>query len=158
MANRRKTLKAWDAINGAEGRCIATIDGNVEDMIYVKDIEAKVEKEKSEIKVLGQTGTKHKANGWKGKGSMTMYYATTLFRKMMVKYMDEGVDTYFDLLIENEDPSSDIGKQTIILKQVNLDGIDIAKLDIDSKELDEELDFTFNGGEIRNEFGQVVGE
>ena len=72
--------------------------------------------------------------------------------------MDEGVDTYFDLLIENEDPSSDIGKQTIILKQVNLDGIDIAKLDIDSKELDEELDFTFNGVEIRNEFGQVVGE
>ena len=58
---KRKTLKAWDAINGAEGRCIATIDGNVEDMIYVKDIEAKIEKEKSEIKVLGQTGTKHKA-------------------------------------------------------------------------------------------------
>ncbi len=155
---KRKTLKAWDAINGAEGRCIATIDGDVEDMIYVKDVEATVEKEKSEIKVLGQTGTKHKANGWKGKGKMTMYYATSLFRKMMAKYMDEGIDTYFDLLIENEDPTSDIGKQTIILKQVNIDDINIAKLDIGSKELDEELNFTFNGAEIRNEFDEVAGE
>lgn len=154
----RLTLKAWDAINGAAGKCIATINGNVEDMIYVKDIEAKIEKEKSEIKVLGQTGAKHKATGWKGTGSMTLYYATTLFREMIVKYMDEGVDTYFDLLIENEDPSSEIGKQTIILKQVNLDGIDIAKLDIDSTELDEEIEFTFNGAEIRNSFDKVVGE
>ena len=44
---KRKTLKAWDAINGAEGCCIATIDGEVEDMIYVKDIKAKIEKEKA---------------------------------------------------------------------------------------------------------------
>ena len=64
----------------------------------------------------------------------------------------------FDLLIENEDPSSEIGKQTIILKQVNIDNINIAKLDIDSKALEEELDFTFNGVEIRNEFDEVVGE
>lgn len=156
--SKRKTLKAWDVINGAEGRCIATIDGEVEDMIYVKDVEAKIEKEKEEIKVLGQTGTKHKATGWKGTGSMTMRYATTLFRKLMVKYVDDGVDIYFDLLIENEDPSSEIGKQTIILKQVNIDNINIAKLDIDSKALEEELDFTFNGVEIRNEFDEVVGE
>ena len=44
---KRKTLKAQDAINGAEGCCIATIDGEVEDMIYVKDIKAKIEKEKA---------------------------------------------------------------------------------------------------------------
>ena len=152
------TLKAWDAINGAAGRCVATIGNDIEDMIYVKNIRAKVEKKKTEIKVLGQTGAKHKANGWKGTGTMTMYYATSLFRKMMSKYMDEGIDTYFDLLIENEDPTSDIGKQTIILKQVNIDDINIAKLDIGSKELDEELNFTFNGAEIRNEFDEVAGE
>lgn len=152
------TLKAWDAINGAAGRCVATIDGEIEDMIYVKNIKAKVEKKKSEIKVLGQTGAKHKANGWKGTGSMHMYYATSLFRKMMSTYMQDGIDTYFDLLIENEDPSSEIGRQTIILKQVNIDSVDIAKLDINSTELDEEMDFTFNGVEIRNAFDAVEGE
>ena len=33
-----------------------------------------------------------------------------------------------------------------------------AKLDINSTELDEEIEFTFNDVEIRNEFNQVVGE
>lgn len=152
------TLKAWDAINGAAGKCVATIGTDVEDMIYVKNIRAKIEKKKTEIKVLGQTGAKHKANGWKGTGTMTMYYTTTLFRQMINKYIHKGVDTYFELLIQNNDPSSDIGKQTIILKQVNINNIDIAKLDINSTELDEEIDFTFNDIEIRKEFDDVVGE
>ena len=47
MANL--TLKAWDAINGAMGKCVAVIDGKVEDMIYVKNISAKVDKDKKEI-------------------------------------------------------------------------------------------------------------
>lgn len=152
------TLKAWDAINGAAGKCVATIGTNVEDMIYVKNIKAKVEKSKTEIKVLGQTGAKHKANGWKGTGTMVMYYATSLFRKMMDTYIKDGIDTYFELLIENQDPSSDIGKQTIVLKQVNINSIDIAKLDINSTELDEEIEFTFNDVEIRQAFDDVIGE
>lgn len=153
-----QTLKAWDAINGAEGICYAVIDGNQEEMIYVKNIEAKIEKNKSEIKVLGWTGTKHKANGWKGSGSMNMYYVTSAFRKMMTKYVKTGVDTYFDLHIVNEDPSSEIGKQHIWLKQVNLDNVVIGKLDIDSTELDEDINFTFNDVEIMDEFDKVVGE
>lgn len=152
------TLKAWDAINGAEGICYAVIDGNQEEMIYVKNIEAKIEKEKSEIKVLGQTGAKHKANGWKGSGSMNMYYVTSAFRKMMVEYIKTGKDTYFDLYIVNEDPSSEIGRQQIWLKQVNIDSIVIGKLDIDSTELDEDIEFTFNDVEILQEFDQVIGE
>ena len=152
------TLKAWDAINGATGRCVATINGSVEDMIYVKNIKAKVEKTKSEIKVLGQTGAKHKATGWRGTGSMKMYYCTSKFREMMVKYIDESVDTYFEMLIENEDPSSEIGRQTVILNQVNINTVDIAKIDIDSTELDEEIEFTFNGVEVRNSFDKVIGE
>lgn len=152
------TLKAWDAINGAEGVCYATIDGNREDMIYVKNIDAKIEKKKSEIRVLGQTGAKHKANGWSGTGSMTMYYVTSAFRKMMRKYVKTGVDTYFDLYIVNEDPSSEIGKQHIWLKQVNIDSLSIGKLDINETELDEDLDFTFNDVEIISEFDDVVGE
>jgi len=152
------TLKAWDAINGAAGKCVATVGTDVEDMIYVKNIKARIEKKKTEIKVLGQTGAKNKANGWKGTGTMTMYYATTFFRNMIDSYVHDGIDTYFELLIENEDPSSDIGKQTIVLKKVNIDNLDVAKLDINSTELDEEIEFTFDDIEIRNKFTDVVGE
>lgn len=156
------TLKAWDAINGAEGTVYADIEINGvktrEEMLYVKKVEAKIEKNKSEIKVLGSTSTKHKANGWKGSGSMTIYYATSLFRKLMLEYMKTGKDTYFTLYIENEDPSSEIGRQAIVLKQVNLDNVVFAKIDIDSTELDEEINFTFNDADILNEFDAVVGE
>lgn len=152
------TLKAWDAINGALGVCYAVVNGNREEMIYCRNIEAKIEKKKSEIKVLGYTGSKHKANGWSGSGKMNMYYVTSYFRKMMLDYIKTGKDTYFDLHIINEDPSSDLGRQHIWLKQVNINSIVIGKLDINSTELDEDVEFTFNGVELLQEFDEAVGE
>ncbi|MCD7778422.1 MAG: phage tail tube protein [Clostridiales bacterium] len=65
-----QTLKAWDAINGAMGCVYAKVDGSVEEMFYVKDIEAVITKKKSEIKVLGYVGTKTKATGWSGSGTL----------------------------------------------------------------------------------------
>lgn len=152
------TLKARDTVNGAEGTCYSVVDGNKEEMIYVRNVEAVIKKNKSEIKVLGQTGTKHKANGWKGTGKMNLYYVTSYFRKMMSDYVKDGVDTYFDLHIVNEDPSSGTGKQHIWLKNVNIDSVVIAKLNINSTELNEDVEFTFEDIEIMNEFDDVEGE
>lgn len=152
------TLKAWDAINGALGTCYANINGNKEEMLYVKNIEAKIKKTKREIKVLGQTGVKHKATGWSGTGNMTIYYSTSKFREMMIEYIKTGKDVYFDIIIENKDNSSNIGRQAIILKQVNIDTMTMAKLDINSTELDEEINFTFNDVTILESFDEIVGE
>jgi len=152
------TLAVESIINGAMGTCTATIGGNVEDMLYVKNIEVNVEKSKNEIKVLGQTGAKHKANGWNGTGSMTVYYCTSKYREMMIKYMKDGIDTYFDITIVNEDPSTSIGSQTVVIKGVNLDSLVMAKLDIDSTELDEDIEFTFDDIEMLGQFGAVVSE
>ena len=152
------SLKSGDVISGALGTCYATIDGSVEAMLYVKNIEAKIEKNKSEIPVLGWLGTKHKTVGWTGTGSMTIYYATTKYREMTLKYIKDGVDTYFDMTIENEDPTSSVGKQTILLKKVNFDNMIIAKLDVEKTELDEDMDFTFEDVDILNSFAPLVGE
>lgn len=152
------TLKAWDAINGALGTCYANINGNKEEMLYVKNIEAKIKKNKREIKVLGQTGVKHKATGWSGTGTMTIYYSTSKFRQLMIEYISSGKDVYFDIIIENKDNSSNIGRQAIILKQVNIDNMTMAKLDINSTELDEEISFTFNDVSILESFNDIVGE
>ncbi|MCD8089339.1 MAG: phage tail tube protein [Clostridiales bacterium] len=153
-----QTLKAWDAINGAMGCVYAKVDGSVEEMFYVKDIEATITKKKSEIKVLGYVGTKTKATGWSGAGTMTMYYCTSYFREMMLEYANTGVDTYFDLYIENEDPSSEIGAQRIWLKRVNINTVNIGKLNTNSTELSETVEFTFDGVEILESFDDVEGE
>ena len=43
-------LRAGDIISGQEGKATAVIDGAVHDMIYVKNIEATLEKNKTEVK------------------------------------------------------------------------------------------------------------
>ncbi|MCP1311114.1 phage tail tube protein [Paenibacillus tyrfis] len=148
----QKVLHARDTISGQEGRAYATINGNAEEMFYVKKLEAKVEKEKAEIKALGRRGTQSKAKGWKGTGSMTIYYITTLFRDLMNEYMVSGKDTYFDITVTNEDPSSSVGMQTVIIKNVNLDSVIMASLDTGSDTLEEEISFTFDGIEIKDRF------
>lgn len=146
-------MRLDDAVNGAEGRAYAIIGGLREEMFYLRNIEAKVEKEKTQGKTLGKRGTQHKANGWKGSGSANIYYVTSRFRKMMLGYIKDGVDTYFDVQIVNEDPASSIGAQTVILRDVNLDSVMMAKLDVDSEFLDEDVDFTFEDADILDSFG-----
>lgn len=145
-------LKAGDTISGQEGRAYATINGQVEEMFYVKTLEATAEKNKTEVKTLGKRGVQNKANGWKGSGKMTIYYATTRFRQLMLDYIKTGKDTYFDIQIVNEDPTSSIGKQTVVLKNVNLDSVLVAKIDTESDVLDEDMDFTFDDVDILDSF------
>lgn len=145
-------LKAGDTISGQEGRAYATIDGDVEEMFYVKSLEAKAEKQKTEVKTLNKRGTQHKANGWVGTGNMTIYYTTTRFRQLMLDYIKTGKDTYFDIMIVNEDPSSSIGKQTVVLKSVNLDSVIMAKVDTESEVLEEDIDFTFDDVDVPDSF------
>jgi len=145
-------FKADDTISGQEGRAYATINGRIEEMFYVKSLEATVEKQKGEMKALGRRGTQNKAAGWKGTGSMTIYYATTLFRQLMLDYIKTGKDTYFDIQIVNEDPGSSIGKQTVVLKRVNIDSVLFAKVDVDSDMMDEEVSFTFDDADILDSF------
>lgn len=158
MSSLGLSMKAWDAVNGRMGRCYADIDNSTEEMIYLKDIDVKIEKEKKQIPVLGYPGSKNKATGWKGTGTATVYYVTSRFRKLLLEYMHTGKDTYFDLYIENEDPSSETGSQSVWIKNVNLDGGSLAKLDVNNTELDEEISFTFENAELLDDFDQIYGE
>lgn len=151
-----KTLNAPDTISGKEGRAYAKIDGNNEDLFMAKTIEATVDKAKSEVKAIGKRMTGHKTTGGNGTGSMTLYYLTPLFRQLVKRWKETGVDIYFDMVIENEDPSSAAGKQSILLIGCNLDSVVLAKLDGDSDDpLDEDIDFTFEDFDILTPFNQI---
>ena len=151
-----KTLNAPDTISGKEGRAYAKIDGNNEDLFMAKTIEASVEKAKSEVKAIGKRMTGHKTTGGNGTGSMTLYYLTPLFRQLVKRWKETGVDIYFDMVVENEDPSSAAGKQSILLIGCNLDSVVQAKLDGDSDDpLDEDIDFTFEDFDILTPFNQI---
>lgn len=71
-------LLAGDTVNGREGTVYATINGKVYNLLEIKTLEAKVEKQKSDIPVLGFRGIQTKAKGYKGSGSIEAYYVSSL--------------------------------------------------------------------------------
>ena len=151
-----KTLNAPDTISGREGRAYAKINGNNEELFFSKSVEASVEKSKSEVKAIGKRMTGHKTTGANGTGSMTLYYLTPLFRQMLKEWKDTGADVYFDLVVENDDPASVAGKQSVLLMGCNLDSVVLAKLDGDSDDpLDEDADFTFEDFDILEAFNKI---
>lgn len=121
------------------------------------NLEANFEKNKTEVPILGKTGKGNKATGWKGTGSATFHYNTSIFRELMKRYKDTGEDVYFDIQVTNEDPTSSVGRQTVILKDCNMDGGLLAKFDADAEYLDEDMDFTFEDFEMPETFSLLAG-
>lgn len=154
MAN---IMKAKDAVAASLAECYVTIDGNRYNFMHAINLEAAVEKTKTEVPILGKTGKGNKASGWKGTGSATFHYNTSVFRELLTKYKNSGEDTYFDIMVINEDKTSAVGRQTVILKDCNVDGGVLAKFDTEAEYLDEEMDFTFEDWEIPEKFTPLEG-
>ncbi|MCI8336497.1 MAG: phage tail tube protein [Peptococcaceae bacterium] len=150
-------MNAKDAISASLAECFITIEGNRYNFMQAINLEAKVEKTKTEVPILGKTGKGNKSTGWKGTGSATFHYNTSVFRELLLRYKNTGEDVYFDIQITNEDPTSTVGRQTIILKDCNMDGGILTKFDADAEYLDEEMDFTFEDFEMPEKFTHLSG-
>lgn len=150
--DKASTMSARDAVSGGLGKCIVTIDGNNYVFANLIKIEASVEKTKTEVPILGRTGKGHKSSGWEGTGSMTLHYNQDVLRKYMQNYNYYGTDFYFNIQIEINDPTTNVGKQIVTLKDCNVDSIMVANLDADAEYLEEDVDFTFDDFEIKQYF------
>lgn len=152
-------LKAGDIVSGQEAVGRMTIknpDGTstIEDMFFAKNLEGKCDIKKTEVRTLGKRGTQHKPNGWTGTGTMSIYYVTSIFRKMAIQYIKTGVPVYFDVLVTNSDPGSTVGDQTVILKDCSLDSVLLAKFDVEADSLEESVEFTFDDADLLDAFVQ----
>jgi len=152
-----ETMHAKDAISASLAECFITIDGNRYNFMQAIDLEATFEKQKTEVPILGKTGRGNKSTGWRGTGTATFHYNTSIFRELLYRYKNTGEDIYFDIQVTNEDPTSSVGRQTVILKDCNIDGGILAKFDADADYLDETLDFTFEDFEIPEKFNMLPG-
>lgn len=150
-------MKAKDTISAALAECYVTIGTRRYNFMQAIDLEAKFEKTKTEIPLLGKTGRGNKATGWKGTGSATFHYNTSIFRQMMLHYKDTGEDIYFEIQITNEDKTSAAGRQTVVLIDCNIDGGVLAKFDSDGEYLDEDMDFTFEDFKMPEAFKDLEG-
>lgn len=142
------TMSAKDAVSASMAQCYITIGKKRYNFMQAVNLEARMEKNKTEIPILGRSGKGNKTIGWKGSGKATAHYNQSVLRKLLENFKDTGEDTYFEMMIINEDPASSVGRQTVLLKDCNIDGGILAKFDADSEYLDEDFEFTFEDFEI----------
>ena len=150
-------MKGKDAVSAKLAECFITIDGNRYNFMQAIDFEAKFERVKSKIPILGQPGAGNKSTGWRGTGKATFHYNSAVFRDMMLRYKNTGTDVYFEIQVTNYDPASSSGKQTIIFVDCNIDGGILAKFDANGEYLDERIEFTFEDFRIPQRFNQLAG-
>ena len=151
------TMHAKDAVSAKLAECFVTIGTNRYNFMQIINLEAKFEKSKKEISILGKTGTGNKTTGWKGTGSGKLHYNTSIFREMLVNYKDTGEDVYFEIQVTNEDPTSAAGRQTMVFLDCNVDGGILSKFDAEGEILDEDLNFTFEDFKMPESFKVLSG-
>ena len=150
------TMNAKDAVSAKLAECYVTIENRRFLLMQGKDFEAKFEKTKKEINVLGKTGSGNKSTGWKGTGKITIYKNTSIFDELMERYKNTGEDVYFDIQVSNEDPTSAAGICTMVFMGCNVDGV-LASFDVDGDFLEQEIDFTFEDFSNPTKFTQLAG-
>lgn len=151
------TMLAKDTLFASLAKCYITIGNRRYNFMQAINLEAKFEKKKTKVPILGKTGKGNKAVGWEGTGSATFHYNTSVFRQMMMDYKNTGNDVYFEIQIINEDKASAAGRQEIILYDCNIDGGILAKFDADGEYLDEDMDFTFEDFAMPESFAELAG-
>lgn len=151
------TMNAKDTLSAKLAECFVTINGNRYNFMQAINFEAKFERTKTEVPILGKTGKGNKSTGWKGTGSAKFHYNVSIFRQMMLHFKDTGEDVYFEIQVTNEDPTSDAGRQTVVFLGCNIDGGILAKFDADGDYLDEEFDFTFEDFKMPETFNLLDG-
>lgn len=148
-------LQAGDVINSKDAMVTATINGRVIPLIECTDFEAKIEKNKEDVQVLGSHWKHHKVTSIEGTGTLEGYLISSMWLKYALPYINGGAELYFNITVDIEDKSSRTGKQTVQLTDVSLDDIPIADISADDSVLDWSSDLTFEGVQLINEFNDI---
>lgn len=148
-------LQAGDVINSKDATVTATINGRVIPLIECTDFEAKIEKNKEDVQVLGSHWKHHKVTSIEGTGTLEGYLISSMWLKYALPYINGGAELYFNITVDIEDKSSRTGKQTVQLTDVSLDHIPIADISADDSVLDWSSDLTFEGVQLINEFNDI---
>lgn len=141
-----------DAVNGKEGAGYMNIDGRTIEMFQIKNLQTNATFQEADFKVVGTRLVQKKSTGLELTGSMTIYYGTPEFVRLVSDYQKTGKLPYFTLQITNSDPATSIGTQTLAYYDVKLQSVPLSILDADTEFLTEDITFSFTSFEPLAEF------
>ena len=153
-----QTMAARNAPSSKMAECYITIDGNRYNFMSAINVEVKFEKSKTEVPILGRMNKGHKSTGATITGSGEFHKNTSIWNEIAYRFQETGEDFYFDMQITNEDKTTEIGRQTIMLYDCNFDSITLAQFDADSDDtLRESIDFTADRFEMPEKYTLMDG-
>ena len=147
-----------DALNGKEGKAFMTLNGRNIEMFSLNKFQSVAEFLESDFKVVGTRVVQKKTTGVSLTGSMTIYYGTPHFLRILQEYLKTGKLPYFTLQVTNDDPSTSVGTQTVAFYNVKLQKLPIAILDAEADFLEMEVSFSYTGIEVLNYFNDAPAQ
>lgn len=150
-------MDALDSVSGSQASAYVTIDGNRYCFMQLSEFTSNMDVTITEISILGKTGKGHKPAGWTGTWSAKAYYNQSIIRKLLLEYKNTGALKYFEIQVTNEDETSSVGRQTIILKQCLTKGGALAMFNANSEALSEDISGTYDDWEMPETFTNLVG-
>lgn len=138
-------LLARDTVNGAEGTIFVTRDGKNVEVVGMKNIQTTASIQSTDMRTIGTRSIQDKPNGAKQTGKGNVYYGSNgsnMFRDMVLNYIQNGVTEYFDIQINNTDPSTSVGNQIAAYYGCHLTG-DIPLSILDDEQAMLAYDFNF---------------
>ena len=138
-------LLARDTVNGAEGTVFVTRNGQNVEVVGMKNIQTTASIQSTDMRTIGTRSIQDKPNGAKQTGKGNVYYGSNgsnLFRDMVLNSIHNGVTEYFDIQINNSDPTTSVGSQIAAYYGCHLTG-DIPLSILDDEQAMLAYDFNF---------------
>ena len=140
-------------VNGQEGQLFAWMPneaGVIEqvNLFHCKDIVANMNINMTSLRVLGYLGEQEKPTGWKGTGSLTLYYGTHHWTRLLEYYKTTGILPPLTVLMINDDPNvtdrfGNVVRQQLQLRGVMIGGGLLGALNVNSQVLESPFPFSF---------------
>ena len=136
-----------DTVNGAEDTVYITRNGKQIEVIGLKNIQPVGGIQSTDMRSIGTRVIQDKPNGVKLTAKGKVYYGSNgsnLFQEMLLNYITKGVMEYFDVQINNTDPTVSMGSQIMAYYGCHLTGeIPLSILDDEKAMLDYEFNFAY---------------
>jgi hypothetical protein len=134
-----------DTVSSHEGKAYATIDGSNRPLFELSKLTAQIELTVQSKRMLGHRMTQHKVVGGEGTGNISMYFMNSQMLNRTIQYLNSGKYNGITIQCYNEDASSTIGRQEVVLTNVITKTIPAAIIDDDSDDpITWDSDITFD--------------
>lgn len=112
MATKKNIIN--DVVSAREGTVTFEADGKRYECGTVTKFDAKFEQTTTVIKQLGNKIDQNKAVSGKISGNITMHFHDPYMLRLLVRFLEQGIQPSFNVTVNNADVSSQAGRQSVL--------------------------------------------